>query len=531
MDRDTYIKSCRRFWYNFKNSLRNETDWPHSLTQYFSETETLLNNRLEKVSQSHRNFKHTWLENLDKLHKLGLICVPTDKNLGIALSERVRFLQLEKAWINASDWYVINKIQDVILAKLQRSITKVITTSELSQKIQCGLLYKLGKHNSLPKFKGILKIHKPTLQVRPVIRENAGPVFVLSKALCPYLKEILELLRLKYNVEHILNNSLELVVTLDSLAIPISYTPWVLFSADVKSKYPTFSKFALLAEIRKDLRLLNYAPRKAKFIMDSLRLIFYNNYFTHEEVVFKAGAGIASYRTSVHLANISKLMAENRLIKSNPDVLLLYRRYVDDIVAILDVCYLDSFKQKLSLVWEGFELTSECSRTTIDFLDLTIYRLPPSNRFLTKIFQKPQNLYQYLHWDSSHPREIFRGIYLGEICRYIRNSGTYKNFMEIKRLFQRRLKKRNWPHRFIFECDWQSPPYRNRPEILKGAKRKIYSAAPFTLDMPFVTHEVSNTELKIIIQRNWNLLPQDLVNRKCEIRYKYDRNMSKRFTF
>jgi hypothetical protein len=506
-NKDTYIKEVLLCWYNFTNRLRDNTDCPHGLERYLAETKSLLLTNLNTLEPLKTNLKKPWMKKLKSLKERGIICVPTDKNLGVALIEEDEFLKLELKWLNDADLFRIDCPPSSVLKRLKKCIIWFLENHEtwLSEVSPVSkLIHLLSKKTKLPLFKGILKIHKSELQIRPVIRENAGPIYVISKVVCPLLKELLEKAKRYFHCPHILSNSMELVKDLDKLEIPLTNTPWILFSADVKSMYPNFSKVELLSEVERLLSDLSYPSEKRDFILGALRLIFYNNYFTHDGKVFKTKSGIATGDpTSVMLANISKFLGENRLIKSNPDTILLYKRYVDDIFAIVQMDFFESFLITLNTVWEGLELTTEHSTEQMDFLDLRIY-IPKTSfnpklkhcKLQTKIYQKPQSLYQYLHWDSAHPREIYKGIYIGEICRYIRNCSNHKDFVEIRDLFQRRLLKRGWPKDYIGKLDRNCPKFKDRNTLLYDSKNKEFNYNRVAFKLPFNSSGVSSKLVK-----------------------------------
>jgi len=538
---DTYTKDVLLCWFNFSNRLKMETGCPHGLNRYLTQTKNLLSTELINLSNLTRNLRRPWVEKLKSLNNKGLICVPTDKNLGVALIHQEKFNSLELEWLSSADLIHINSPALDVLLRLKKCIFRFLDNHEYwlaGHTAISKLKYLISQKTKLPLFKGILKIHKPKLQIRPVVRENCGPIYVLSKVICPLLKELLDKATRFFHSPHILSNSIELVRELERLKIPLTSTPWVLFSADVKSMYPNFSKDRLLIEVAELLSELNYPKEKQEFILKSLRLIFYNNYFTHNGLVFKSKSGIATGDpTSVMLANISKFLRENMLIKTNPDTILLYRRYVDDIFAIVNMDYYSDFLHKLDIVWEGFELTNESSVDELDFLDLRIYvpeTTRESNKYFfnlqTKIFQKPQSLYQYLHWNSAHPKDIYKGIYIGEICRYIRNCSNRKDFLEIRKEFQKRLMKRGWPKGFITKIDRGSPNFDDRNALLNKTKEIQFDRNRVTMSLPFNMKGLSLAQAKNILHRFSELLPPDLKLKSLDARYNYGNSMEKTFT-
>ena len=79
-------------------------------------------------------------------------------------------------------------------------------------------------------------------------------------------------------------------------------------------------------------------------------------------------------------------------------------------------CYIDD----IFIIWTG----------TPKQLDLYLKNLIPifTNILDTKTFQKQLNLYQYLHFTSNHPKNVFKALIRGECIRYIRTNSTQESY-------------------------------------------------------------------------------------------------------
>ena len=123
------------------------------------------------------------------------------------------------------------------------------------------------------------------------------------------------------------------------------------------------------------------------------------------------------------MANIFMSITLNRFLQSQPTQPYFLARYIDDIIMIWTgtPSQLNSFLHDLNHFHRNLAFTHHQSTTTIDFLDLTIYKGPAfhfCNILEVKTFQKELNLYQYLHFTSEHPRSIFKAIVKGEGIKY-----------------------------------------------------------------------------------------------------------------
>ncbi len=85
------------------------------------------------------------------------------------------------------------------------------------------------------------------------------------------------------------------------------------------------------------------------------------------------------------------------------------------------------------LTWEVDEPS-----TLVDFLDLTVEI--KNGSFITRIYQKPMNLHQYIPPNSAHPPGMIKGRIYGLIWQYYHQKSSHEDFWKIAMLFYSRLK-------------------------------------------------------------------------------------------
>lgn len=157
---------------------------------------------------------------------------------------------------------------------------------------------------------------------------------------------------------------------------------------------------------------------------------------------------------SPSIANIYMSVTLQKFLNTRQHKPLLLKRYIDDIILIWTHSKesLEDFLFALNHYHPSLHYTFSFSEESTDFLDLTIYKGPhfsDTNRLDTKTYQKERNLYQYLHFNSNHPRNSHKSIITGECVRYVRTNSTQENFDCMVALFKERLKRRNYPEAFI----------------------------------------------------------------------------------
>ena len=166
------------------------------------------------------------------------------------------------------------------------------------------------------------------------------------------------------------------------------------------------------------------------------------NYFSFACLIFQQIHGTTMGATfSPTIANIFMSVTLNRFLRTQPVTPILLARYVDDIFLLWpEKETIDNFLSDLNKFHPNLKFTHSRSKTTINFLDLTIYKGPHflSNWKLDiKIYQKPQNLYQYLEYTSVHPVSVFKSIITGECKRYLRSNTRPETFAATVAMFKK----------------------------------------------------------------------------------------------
>jgi hypothetical protein len=95
----------------------------------------------------------------------------------------------------------------------------------------------------------------------------------------------------------------------------------------------------------------------------------------------------------------------------------------------------------------GIKLIFSHSRSTVDFLDLTIFK--HDHRIAFRTFQKPLNIYQYLPPVSCHPPACIAGFIKGELIRFVRTNTLLEDRQYFCFRFRERLLARGYSKRFL----------------------------------------------------------------------------------
>jgi hypothetical protein len=194
-----------------------------------------------------------------------------------------------------------------------------------------------------------------------------------------------------------LHNSTTLSCTLQDLTVPDHA---ILVSIDVESLYPSIPQSQCLniiyTEICNNPHLFTFNPN---LIIRLLHININYNYFGFAHSTFQQIKGTAMGAAfSPTIANIFMSTIMKNFLHTQPIKPLLLTRYIDDIFLIWTNSEeeLYSFLTDLNSFHPNLRFTHEHSTTSINFLDLTIFKgslFPFINILDTKTFQKPLNLY------------------------------------------------------------------------------------------------------------------------------------------
>jgi hypothetical protein len=170
-------------------------------------------------------------------------------------------------------------------------------------------------------------------------------------------------------------------------------------------------------------------------------------------------------------------------------ILLLYSRFLDDLFFLWTgtVEQLQLFQTYLNQLLEGITVTLQWSRTSVDFLDTTVYKSAPfledgreKVKLLTKVFFKPTDTHQLLHKDSFHPRHTCLGVLKSQMLRFKRLSSTYDDYNQACKVLTDALAKRNYSRRLMRK-------YKNDTwnAIERTSRKKEKSALTLPIVVPF----------------------------------------------
>ena len=153
-------------------------------------------------------------------------------------------------------------------------------------------------------------------------------------------------------------------------------------------------------------------------------------------------------------ANLFMDRFERAFLAQEPTQPLVWKRYIDNILCIWigTRSELEGFLDRLNKAHWTLKFTWSISDERIEFLDLNLFK---GGRFNTTNFLdmsthfKKNNTFQYLHFSSSHPRGVFKGLVKGEAIKFLRSNTDAHTYYSTLHKFREHLFLRNYPMDFI----------------------------------------------------------------------------------
>ena len=402
-----------------------------SLESYIDNTKQQIADNLSQLCNGNNpnltKQQHTSLKKLQRARR-NVTIKPADKNLDLVLLNTDDYITLCMAHLTDSNTY--REATNYPREQIQRQLSHVLMTFKPQLDSYDKRLYKFlcepPRHPRIPQFYGLPKVHKQFTHLpplRPIISQSGS----LLSPTAQFIDHVLQPLARSYT--DYCHNSTALLHTLEDLHVPDEA---ILVTIDVTSLYPSIPQTQCLQtiydEVHKHCQLTTFDPN---LILQLLHVNINNNYFMFGNFTFQQINGTAMGATfSPTVANIFMSTILRDFLQTQQTQPLLITRYIDDIFMIWTDTSdrLTSFLTDLNSYHPNLHFTYQQSPDSVDFLDLTIYKSDTfyfTNILDAKTFQKQLNLYQYLHFTSNHPQNIYRAIIRGECVRYVRTNTNY----------------------------------------------------------------------------------------------------------
>ena len=425
---------------------------------------------------------------LHTLRQSNLHVLSTDKNLGPAVMTRDQYLRWCLTHLADTNTYSRSVSPLSALRRLLRTRIRRLMASMREEhghrhdfKDTKIIAHEL-EYKNLNKFYALAKVHKPTLQLRPIV-SNSNTIFEgLSKWLDFKLKPYL------LQTRSYLKDSDSLI---DDLATLTAEDDDMLVTYDISSLYTNIQSNRAVNVIYNIVRDDPWCDA----IISGLRMLLDSNYFTFGDTVWLQKSGtamgtpVAPTYASLYLAYIEEVL----LLPQFNTQLKYYKRYIDDGFLIIRNHsshpfvvnkFLATFKRETKL-----SFTQSLDSKAVAFLDLWVIK--DKNVYTHKTHQKKLNLYLYIPAASAHPPGVLKGLLFGLVKKYRKQNPRETDFKDFINKLITRLIYRGYNKQLLLNLLRKAL---DASKVYKEKDNVIFYKVPYDPNGP------SNYELKRLLR-------------------------------
>lgn len=446
----------------------------------------------------HKFYQRRTIHNLTQIEKKTLNELKDNTDITIKKADKGGGIAI----LNTDDY--LNKISDMLNDKTVYTKTNLDDTLEIKQNADL-IFQKLNKNKYIsnkqlknltnfkahcPIFYGLPKIHKINIPLRPIVSQINGPTSSISKYVSELLfvaeREIPDLLK---DTTSFLN-----LIELNKN----NYTHTYLITMDVTSLYTNIpheegakwvSQYYTNTLKYWDKYNIQLKPVTGEILEELILFILKNCTFEFNNDCYKQNFGTTmGANFSVRFANIYMFMFYTKFLASyEGPIPNLFSRYIDDIFGTwqLNMDDWQRYFNTLNNFHNSIKFTYEISDKEVHFLDTTVYIV--NNNIHTKLYTKPTDRKQYLHFKSNHPIHVKKALPFSQALRNRRitdDDSMLKNELET---LKNNFLARGYPTKLINkELIKIKSINRNDTLIYKTQEDKKISFNKFTKGGPFL---------------------------------------------
>ena len=428
------------------------------------------------------------IENLSK--DKSIIVLSADKGGGVIVMDQKDYDEKMQNLLDDSETYRKERTGYVKARseEFNKKARKLLRKSNKGRKLQ----YLLEEAPSSPKMRGLPKVHKAGIPMRPITSGLGSAPHRIAKCLAKPLTQLLGTL----NDSH-LKNSGDLLNRLKD----VDFEQKKLASFDVKALFTSVPVKDAMVAIRESIQ--NVAPNnfpipKSHFLeLVELCLNFQAFTFHDDEYSQIHGLAMGSPLSPVAACLFMEMMERDHFLDIMGEESIWYR-YIDDVLIVvprdLD---LDDKLSRLNEVHNKIQFTLEKEQDgSLSFLDIHINRTTDGVKY--KVYRKSSNKEDYIHYFSAHSKRTKSGVVIGFFLRAMRicsNENLKEEYDHIVHIFLQ-LK---YPKAFIVDCFNKAKRIKTRTNhINQETPKKDMIVVPRSKYSETISKAVKRTGLQVI---------------------------------
>lgn len=397
-----------------------------------------------------------------------LVIKKADKGSGIVLEDRSRYIRDGEQHL--ADTAVYEKINNDPSESLREAIAILIRQIHDKGIVDSITRDYLTGTTSVPRTQQLYflkKIHKNPISVRPIVSGCDGPTERISEFIDHLIQPFVP------DIKSHIRDSKHMIQILEQTQVPADS---ILATIDVTGLYLNIPHEegirAVLNRVYHNNPDSEEVPIPPETLKDLLGLVLKHNYFQFHDSMYHQIQGTAmGTKMAPAYANIFMAELEESLLEGSPIQPTLWRRFIDDIYCIWPgsrESFL-AFMERLNAAHPTIKFTFHMSNETVDFLDITTYkgdRHSQTGKLDMKPHFKHTNKFQYLQYNSAHPRKTFPGLIKGELTRLLRACSDGTTYEQILQKMQKIFRERGYPTPLIQKIV-DTVPFSSRPQVIE----------------------------------------------------------------
>ena len=427
---------------------------------------TIIHNTLKEIKkndkkQFKKNLKKEELAAINTLrNNKDIVIKPADKGGNRVILNREDYIKEGLRQLSDENHYEELNDNPILIYnnQIHQTLQQAVNLEIIDEKMK-KILY--NKTPRIPNFYMLPKIHKAGTPGRPIVNGIGSITEKISayeeiRHLVPRIPSYLK------DTTHLIN------ILLGKKLAPTD----ILVTIDVKSLYTNIPHNEGIQALNRMMEETDLHPMKKLFICRLTKIVLTKNYFEFNNKLYRQTQGTAmGTRMAPTYANIFMKYIELQLIETSPRKPEMWLRFIDDILMIWNHGKeaLEQFKELANNIHPTIKFSFDSNENEVAFLDTIIYR-GKDNLILTRLYHKPTDNKQYIHFNSAHPWRQKRSIPYGLLirCKRIYSEETY--FIKESKTIIQQLTLRNYPKNLLQES-LDKVNNMNRTQLLRQNQR------------------------------------------------------------
>ena len=342
----------------------------------------------------------------------GILITTADKGGGVVVMNKSDYVDKMNTLLSDNSTYNTQSEGEAKeeASRFNKEARRVMRRTEKGKR----LLHLLEENPVIPRMRGLPKTHKPGVPMRPITSGIGSAPHRLAKHLAKPLTSALG----KISDSH-LKNSTDLLQKLRE----VDFSDKQLVSFDVKSLFTNVPIDGAISAVEKVLEKISESelPVNKKDFMVLVEMCVNFGSFSFNECTYRQHEGLpmGSPLSCVAACLFMEVLESEEYSKIIPTGSKWYR-YVDDCLVVLHKdTDLDILLDRMNNVHDKIQFTIEKeSNNSLPFLDTVVIRAANDVKF--KVYRKPTNKDDFIHYRSAHDERTKSGVVIGFYLRALR---------------------------------------------------------------------------------------------------------------